>query len=67
MGYVSNTHGLSVDAPRFKYVGEPESTLSACARAYVSLGVILNRRHNSVGAIEDINCTLHSECNNKIC
>ena len=41
MGYVSNTHGLSVDAPSFKLVGEATSFLSACDRAYVSFGVAI--------------------------
>jgi hypothetical protein len=44
-GYLFNTHGLSVDAPRFTLPLAPESTLSANARAYVSFGVaILCRR-----------------------
>jgi hypothetical protein len=45
IGYVSNTHGLSVDAPKFKLLGLPTSFLSDNERSYVSFGVaILNRR-----------------------
>ena len=45
MGYVSNTHGLSVDAPNLRLAGVANSFLSDVERAYMSLGLaILCRR-----------------------